>query len=194
MQHVAPDDAARCNNSGRVTQAEAARRLEINRSSIKRYLDEYPELLAADGTIDFAELKKHRGDNPRIADPSRAPSERKPPKEAPGGAGRRGNKARLEEIRAWEAERDWAVSIGQLVDPTRQLDAAVEAAAALRDRAMAPEPTLCERLAEERDPRAVQALLRETNRAMLDDFIVALKKLFAPAAPPSSPPAGDADA
>ncbi|HEY1630810.1 MAG TPA: hypothetical protein VGF56_05810 [Rhizomicrobium sp.] len=177
MQQVAPDDAARCNTSGRVKPAEAARLLGINRSSLSRYLQQYEGLLDAEGTVDVAQLKQHRADNPRIADASASSSEAKPAKaDHPT---RRGGKHRLEEIKTWEAERDWAVSINQLVDPTKQLDAVVEAASALRDRMMGPEPVFCERLAEERDPRTIQSILREANRAQLEDFIATLKKAIA---------------
>lgn len=183
MQHVAPDSATRCNTVGRVTPAKAATLLRKNRSSIKRYLDEYPELLGADGLVDFEAVQRHRADNPRIADQVHGETaEPKPSKAsvAPAG-GRRDSKHRLEEIKAWEAEREWALSIGQLVDPSKMLDGATVAAMALRDKLMAPDFVLCERLAEERDPRVIQSLLRETNRGLVEEFIAALRKIVAPA-------------
>jgi hypothetical protein len=175
MQQVAAVAGVACNNSGRIKPADAARRLEINRSTLKRYLDRYPELVDERGHVDFDELARHRADNPQIADAEGA----KPPKHSQSAetGDRRGNKHRLEEIKTWEAEREFARTIGQLVDPTAMTDALAEAAVALRDKFMAPDPVLCERLAGETDPRTVATLLRESNRIAHQDFADAMKRV-----------------
>jgi hypothetical protein len=192
MQHVAPADAARCNNAGRVKPAEAARKLKINRSSLSRYLQQYDTLLDDAGLVDLEELRQHRADNPRIADQSAAQGDAgdAPKSKSAATASRKGAKGRVDEIRAWEAERDWAQSIGQLIDPSKLQDEALDAVTALRDKLMAPEQTLCERLAEERDPLVVKQLLRETNRALIDDLKTDFAKIFGGGG--DQPEAGDA--
>ncbi|MBN9568712.1 MAG: hypothetical protein J0H79_14020 [Alphaproteobacteria bacterium] len=175
MQQVAAVAGVACNNSSRIKPAEAARRLEINRSTLKRYLDRYPNLVDERGWVDFDELRQHRLDNPQIADAATAKAPK--PAQSEDTAARRGNKHRLEEIRAWEAEREWAKSIGQLVDPMAMVDELAESAVAMRDRFMAPDPVLCERLAGESDPRVIMQLLRDANRVVLDDYAVAMKRI-----------------
>lgn len=189
MQQVAAvADVAR-NNSGRIKVAEAARKLAINRSSLGRYLENYRELLDERGRVDFEELAQHRRDNPQVSDAGDRQKSTSTPRMAEREGTRHGNKHRLEEIKAWEAEREWAKSVGQLVDPATIIDALAESAVALRDKFMAPDPTLCERIAGETDPRAVMTLLREANRAALDDFAAAMKRIAA-----ASPATSDAGA
>lgn len=162
----------------RVKPARAAALLKKNRSTIKRYLDNHQGLLGEDGLVDFETLQQHMGDNPSVIDRAALDETPKSAKPAPGG--RRESKHRLDEIRAWEAERDWALSTGQLVDPAKLFDAVTVAAMALRDKMMAPDFVLCERIAEERDPRAIQTLLRETNRGLVEEAIASLRKIVAP--------------
>jgi len=176
MQQVASNGTEGCNKFGRVKPGRAAEILGLQRSTMKRYLDRNPELRDADGLVDLEALKAHRADNPAVAGEA-GPLMAAAAAPKGEGQGRRSNKQRIEEIRRLEAERDWALSIGTLVDPSQIIDAVTEAGATLRDRLMAPDYVLCERLAEERDPRAIQAVLREINRALLDDVIAALGRI-----------------
>ncbi len=175
MQQVAAVAGVACNKSDRIKPAKAAKLLGINRSSLHRYLDRYRELLDERGLVNFEEVKQHRADNPLIE----AAETEKPARtsQAPETESRRGHKHRLEEIKTWEAEREYARSLGQLVDPTAMIDELNESAVALRDKFMAPDPVLCERLAGESDPRAVAQLLREENRKMLADYASAMKRI-----------------
>jgi hypothetical protein len=177
MQQVAAVADVACNKNARIKAAAAARRLGLNRSSLKRYLDRYPELVDQRGLVDFDVVKKHRDDNPQISDAlaESEPRMRAEPMPSDGGS-RKGNRNRLEEIKTWEAERDYAKDTGQLVDPSAIIDAISEAGVALRDKLMAPDPDLCERMAGS-DPRTVATLWREENRKLLADFLAALKRV-----------------
>ena len=95
MQQVAAPGATNCNMPARIKPAEAARQLKLNRSSLKRYFDQYPELLDAAGTVDIAELQQHRADNPRITVSSASSEDAGVSRSAGGGGSRRGSKGRV---------------------------------------------------------------------------------------------------
>jgi hypothetical protein len=171
MQLVAPDEEARCNASGRRTPYTAAQELGINRSSLKRYLDQYPELLGDDGKVDLAQLRAHRADNPNVADAVRKVEQRHAtqPKPAETGAGRTHAKSRLDETKAIQADLDLAERLNQVVDPGEIVDAISEAGNYLRERFTAADPILCERLAAESDPRQIKAVLEEEHRKVMTE-------------------------
>lgn len=108
----------------------------INRSSLKRYLDQYPELLAVDHTVNVEEVRRHRADNPRVIESAEAESAQQTAKLPRAGRlqGRADAKARLDEARAQQAELDLAVRQGELVDPREMVDAIAEAGNFLRDK------------------------------------------------------------
>ena len=166
MQQVASGDNARCNNPARLKSGTAAQALGINRSSLKRYLDQYPELLGDDGKVDLEQVRQHRADNPNVADAVRKVEQRQVVRSKPE-AGRTGAKSRLEEARAVEAEIDLAERLQQLVDPGDAVDAISEAANYLRDKFTTVDPILCERLASESDSRLIRSILEEENRKIM---------------------------
>ncbi len=176
MQHVASGDNARCNKSGgtqRLKQARAAEALGINRSSLKRYLDRYPELMGEDGKVDLDRVRQHRADNPDVVDAARKVEEHKVAR--PKADGRRmETKSRLDEAKAQQAELDLAERLGQVVDPGEMLDAVAEAGNFLRERLINVDFVLAERLASEIDPRQIRALLQQERR----DLATELKKKF----------------
>ena len=169
MQLVAPDNDARCNASGRRTPYTAAQELGINRSSLKRYLDQYPELLSDDGKVDLEQLRQHRADNPNVADAVRKVEQRQAarPKAADASGGRTHAKSRLDETKAIQADLDLAERLNQVVDPGELVDAVSEAANYLRDKFLAVDPILCERLAAESDPRVIRAIEREERERIM---------------------------
>lgn len=194
MQQVAAVDGLKCNGNGRVRPAEAARQLGIDKSALHRYLTQWPDLKGLDGRVNIGELRKHRADNPRVA--VAAEREAPPPALAASTSvsspseSRIGAKHRLEEIRAWEAERQWAESIGKLVDPESMIDAIAEAGVSLRDALMAPDPTYCERMAAETDPRAIAMLWREYSRSVLAQFTARMKVIAGNKADPGDDAGG----
>lgn len=163
----------------RIKRGKCAGLLGIERSTLNRYLDNYPELVDERGLVELEEVRKHRADNPGVAQASEsAPKEPKSPASI---VSRQGSKHRLEEVKVWQTELEWAKQVGQVVDPTEMLDQVSEAAVALRDKFMAPDPVLCERIAGETDPRAVMTLLREANRAQLEEFAATMKRVVSDA-------------
>jgi hypothetical protein len=165
MQQVASGDGARCNKAGRLKPGTAALGLGINRSTLKRYLDQYPELLGDDGKVDLEQLRKHRTDNPNVADAVRKVEQRHAtqPKPSETGSGRTHAKSRLDETKAIQADLDLAERLNQVVDPGEIVDAISEAGNYLRERFTAADPILCERLAAESDPRQIKAVLEEEH-------------------------------
>lgn len=197
MQQVAPPNSVCCNeipqrkHATRVKCAQAARELGINRSSLKRYLDQYSELLDADHTVDLEELRRHRDDNPRVVEAAEAIEaeavrESRPvsPKSArsEGKTGRSDAKARLDEARAQQAELDLAIRRGELVDPGEMLDAISEAGNFLRDKFTSVDFVLCEKLASETDPLVVKSILSDHNRSI----VMQVCQMFANIAKPKS--------
>jgi hypothetical protein len=168
MQHVAPEETSRCNNPARLKPGTAAQELGINRSSLKRYLDQYPELLD-NGTVDLEQLRRHRADNPNVADAVKKVAQRQAtrPKASDSAGGRSHAKSRLDETKAIQADLDLAERLNQVVDPGEVVDAISEAGNYLRERFIAADPILCERLAAESDPRQVKAILEEENRKIM---------------------------
>ncbi len=201
LQHVAgeePENAqhgrAREAVSERVKPIEAARRLEIDRSSVSRYLKTYPELLGTDGKVDFAEFITHRRANLDV--PDKPAREVKPAKVAQSSTRSRHSesKARLVELQVEREERAAAKEAGELVEAAAIGDALIEAATLLRDKLLSPDVTLCERLAAEKDPRLVRELINTWSRGCLEEMIQAIAKLDA--SPPqdgSSPPPSSQD-
>ena len=161
-------------NAERVKPAEAARRLNLARSTVKRYLDEYPELKGDDGLIDYRELAKHRGDNPRTNEaPDVTPRK---PAAPPKQTGRSAAKQRLEEASAEIREIELAKMRGELVDAGLIGDAVTEAAMMLRDKLTMPDLVTCEKFAAEQNPRAIQAMFREYHRGALEALVADLDK------------------
>jgi hypothetical protein len=193
MQQVAPTNSGCCNeipqrkHATRVKCAQAARELGINRSSLKRYLDQYPELLDAERTVDLEELRRHRADNPRVveaaeeAEAAESQEIRSLPSQSKG-TGRSDAKARLDEARAQQAELDLAIRRGELVDPGDMLDAISEAGNFLRDKFTAVDFVLCEKLASETDPLVVKSILSDHNRSI----VMQVRQMFANIAKPKS--------
>jgi len=171
MQQVASDDNARCNETvaaQRLKPAQAAAKLGINRSSLKRYLDTYPELMPDGKTVDLEQVRKHRADNPSVIDAVRKVEERETSKPKPAAlGGRTESKSRLEDAKAISAELDLAERLGQLVDPGEMLDAVAEAANFLRENFSGVDPNLCERLASETDPRQIRVVIEAHYRKIL---------------------------
>lgn len=174
MQQVASGDNARCNEMGGGTQrlksAQAAQELGINRSSLKRYLDQYPELLGEDGKVDLEQLRQHRADNPNVADAVRKVEQRQAARPK-ADSGRTHAKSRLDETKAIQADLDLAERLNQVVDPGEVIDAISEAGNYLRDKLLAVDPILCERLAAETDPRVIRAIEQEDRTKIMGEVL-----------------------
>lgn len=182
-----------------VSGSRAARELNLNKSTLTRYLRSYPELnrSAAAGKIlvDLAELKRHRDENVNLvksgnhagrlfeeetqaASPPLLPEAFDEPG-APDSA-RQGAyataRARFEEIRARRAEREEAEHLGQLVSGESVAEAIGEALIVLRDKLLSPDLDLCEAVAKTSDPAEVMKVLRAANRAALEKLTEAFRE------------------
>ncbi|MBL6852360.1 MAG: hypothetical protein ISS15_05405 [Alphaproteobacteria bacterium] len=158
----------------RIKPAEVARRLQIGKSSVSRYLGQYPELIGTDGCVDWTEFQKHRGDNWRVGEPRPGESASAPTARS---TGRKGIKQRLEEIRLEQAEIELARQKGEVVDARDVGDAVMEAASTLRDALMDPDQAFCDRLAAERDPRVCAQLVRDRERSLMEKFVASLSAI-----------------
>lgn len=146
----------------RVTAAEAARALDVNRSTVSRWLKKNPALVDAGGRVSVDELRRHRE---AVIDPRLETNTAERAAE-PGPARRAGpsindHKERLERAKADEAELDLAERLGQTLvraDVERAIGEAGEQlrqdiAAAVRDEA--------ERLAQISDVREMELAVRK---------------------------------
>lgn len=182
-----------------VSGARAARELNLNKSTLTRYLRTYPELnrSTAEGKIlvDLAELKRHRDENVNLvksgnhagrlfdeeaatASPALLPETFDDPASADGvRQGAYANaRARFEEIRARRAEREEAEHLGQLVSGEAVAEAIGEALIVLRDKLLSPDLDLCEALAKTAEPAEVMKVLRAANRDALDKLTEAFRE------------------
>lgn len=156
-------------SQGRVTRADAARLLGLHRSSISRYLTEYPAFLGRDGKIDFELLVRHREASART-------------KESPLTAAHRrhsDSKARLAELAVQRAEievKELSRHFVSIEDLRREVPRAV---AIVRDGVGPPDAALVAALVAEHDAARIGQLLRDWSRGMLEDCVRALSELEA---------------
>lgn len=181
----------------RVTRAEAARRLNINRSTLTRWIDKHPALLDNDGLVDPVELQKHRDAvaNPKLqtrGNPARLDSGAETGTEAGGEAAPRtpatargssslnDHRARGEAAKAITAELDLADRL-KLTLVRADVEAQIASAGELiKRKADEMAKDLAEKLARIDDPRAVEQMLRTGLRRMLDQASGALILAMSP--------------
>lgn len=150
----------------RVTAAEAARALKVNRSTVSRWLQKNPALVDADGRVSVEELRRHREAviDPRLqtntaeraAEPAPAPA---PERQAAPSIN--DHKARLERAKADEAELDLAERLGQTLVRADVERAIGEAGEQLRQDIAARVRDEAERLAQISDVREMELAVRK---------------------------------
>ncbi len=168
----------------RVTRAEAARELRLDRATITRWVQKSPALLDADGRVSLDELRRHRDEvvNPRFQTKSRSEA-------ADTGSsrqisnGRRGaeprdnlneTRNRTESAKATNAELDLAERL-RMTLRRDDVEAAVAAAAeVLKQTAQALVRDRAEPLALIADPREMERALEDMMRRLLDTGAKAL--------------------
>lgn len=182
---------------GRIKQAEAARRLGVNRSTVSRWVKESPALADADGLVDVAELEaycqtvKHPGNRTKVAaaasalrieaDRDDAAPEPRPdlqpaPRGADGATALNTHRARTEEAKAVGAELDLAERLQQTLRRSDVERALADAANAIRQRAAQLARDRAERLALIDDVRAMESALDDMMRDLLNGTADALAK------------------
>lgn len=161
--------------SVRVHQAEAARQLGVNRSSLSRYLKEYESLVDSDGKVDVDEIRAHRDANLRVPETSARPAAAKRSDSTATRTRHSESKARRAELEVERLELELAKEAGELVEAAAIVEPVIEATGLMRDKLLMPEISLGERLAAERDPTVCCSLVAEYNRAQLDECVKALE-------------------
>lgn len=145
----------------RVTRAEAARALALNRATVTRLVQKNPALLDADGRVDLDELRNLRDAtvNPRLQTRGRPVEKANTLNDT---------RARAETAKAETAELDLAERLG-LTLRRDEVEAAVAAAGAeLRQLAFQLARDRAEALAAAMDVREVEKLLETMMRDLLE--------------------------
>lgn len=172
----------------------AAAALEVNASTVSRYLRRYPELNRGSDArplINVVELRRHRAENVNIAmagnhagvpaatpqNSDAAEPETPLPPEKQDHSYSRARAAR-EAINARRAKIELDQILGA-VTPTDEVNDAVFAAnQVLQDGLLNIRRELAERLVGMTDVREIEALLRQEHRAVLEGFAQEFKRLF----------------
>lgn len=165
----------------RVSQAEAARVLGVNRSTVSRWCKAHPALVDADRLVSISELEDHRAAliNPKLQTRGAAASSEPKPAPAAAAAPVQGmslnqDRARVEAVKADSAELDLAERLRQTLRRD-EVEAAIadtgekmkQAAAQLaRDRA--------EALTRIEDVREMEIALQEMTRAIFESLVLTL--------------------
>lgn len=181
----------------RVTKAEAARVIEVNRSTVTRWCNKHPALVDEDGKVSIEELARHRDTvinpalqtrkgkgkeeaAPKASGPSAegAPAETAPATAPDSGPNLNLHRARSEEIKAFTAELDLADRLGRTVERSRVEAAAAEAAELIKATAAQLVRDRAEPISRLEDVREVELALGE----MMDELLQKAAKALAGAA------------
>ena len=172
----------------RVTRAEAARRLGVHKSTIKRWCDKHPALIGPDGLVDPEEIRAHYetvahpGLQARRGRPAEAaPDPVQPPRE--GAATLNDHRSRSEKAKADSAELDLAERLGQTLRRDQVEAAVAEAAEILRQAAGQAARDAAERLARIEDVREMEVALDAMVREVLSEGARALEAALAEDSP-----------
>ena len=151
----------------RVSRAEAARELQLDRATITRWVQKSPALLDDEGKVSLSQLKQHREEvvNPKLQ--TRGGSSERSPRKV-GGDSLNDTRNRTESAKATAAELDLAERL-RLTLRRDDVEAAVAAAGeVLKQAAQAIARDKAEALARITDPREMERALEEIMRVMLE--------------------------
>lgn len=157
----------------RMTRAEAARRMGIDKATVTRWVKKHPALLGDDGLVSVGDLERHRAQmvNPalqtRAAQVKADPESRLAASPEPSGPSLNDHRARREQANATAAELDLADRLNQTL-ARADVEAAVAAAGdTIRQAAGQIARAKAEMVARLDDPRAVERALEEMMRELL---------------------------
>jgi hypothetical protein len=162
----------------RVTRAEAARVLELNRATVTRWIQKNPALIDDEGRVSVDELRRHRDQvvNPKLqtrigpgrggdGSPEAGPENSGPSPRASGGLNHQ--RQRTETVKASLAELELAEKL-RMTLRRDDVEAAVAAAAeVLKQKAMAMARDRAEALARIVDVREMERALEQMMRDLL---------------------------
>jgi parvulin-like peptidyl-prolyl isomerase len=155
----------------RVTRAEAARQLGVNRSTVTRWCNGHPALVDENDLVSVDELRAHREAviDPRLQTNGARPAPQQPAAgSAPPAVGINDHKARHELARAQSAELDLAERLGMTIERRKVAAAVAEAAEMVRQAVAQAARDQAERLAAIEDAR-------EMEHALMDLFAGAME-------------------
>ena len=179
----------------RMSRAEAARVLSIDKSTLTRWIQKHPALLGDDGLVDVAELREHRDAvaNPKLQ--TRGASARGASGQAArgqsgggGAAAVNDHRARGEAAKAITAELDLAERLKQTLVRSDVEAQIAQAGEVLKRKAAELAKDGAEALSRIDDPRAMEKALDDLMRQLLEQGARALILAMAP------PPEEDSDA
>jgi hypothetical protein len=165
----------------RVTRAEAARQMNVNKSTISRWVEKHPALLNEDGLVSVTDLEEHRATMVNPALQTKTVLKTTSRKAKPNAIVHSVNdhRARREEARATEAELDLAERL-KLTLRRSDVEAAVaEAGDLLRQKAGQLVRDRAELMAKIDDVRAMERALDDLMRELLASAAGALAKSVA---------------
>lgn len=152
----------------RVTRAEAARELNLDRATITRWVQKNPALLDDEGRVSIEQLRQHRDEviNPKLQTRGTAPAGSGPVAMS-GRSSLNDTRERTEAAKANSAELDLADRL-RLTLRRDEVEAAVASAGEiLKQTAQALARDRAEALARITDPREMERALDELMREML---------------------------
>lgn len=167
----------------RVSQAEAARRLDVNRSTISRWVKNHPALADEAGRVDLEELRRHRETQIHPGNQTKTRAKKSTPADASGkSAGRapealNDHRARRENANAANAELDLADRLKLTVRREDVEAAAADAGEAIKQRAFQIVRDKAEALARIDDVRGMEKALEDIMHDLLSTGARALRKM-----------------
>lgn len=158
----------------RVTRAEAARQLGVNKATITRWVQKHPALLDADGLVSVDELRAHRDAviDPRLQ--TNAAAKKTSPAPAATAVSMNDHKTRRERAMADDAELDLAERLGVTLQRREVESAVAEAAELLKQTATQMIRDRAEILTKIEDVREMERALDELFREAMETGTAAL--------------------
>jgi len=159
----------------RMTRAAAARELQIDKSTLTRWVQKHPALVGDDGLVDLAELRDHRD---QVANPAlqtrlkhRTPAATR---ESPGRESLNDHRSRGEAAKAVSAELDLADRLKLTLSRQDVESQIAQAGELLKRKASELAKDRAEALARIEDPRAMERALDDMMRSLLEQGALAL--------------------
>lgn len=171
----------------RVSRAEAARMLNIDKSTLTRWIQKHPALLGDDGMVDVVELREHRDAvaNPKLQTRGAAArgAAAAPPQGQSGSGGAAAvndHRARGEAAKAITAELDLAERLKLTLVRSDVESQIAQAGEVLKRKAAELAKNKAEALSRIEDPRAMERALDDLMRQLLEQGATALILAMAP--------------
>lgn len=164
----------------RVTRAEAARIMGLNRSTVSRWCQQHPGLVDQNGMVSVEELEAHRDQviNPKLQTAPAAKETPTPKSAVPVPAsGMNADRARVEAAKAAGAELDLAERIGLTLRRSDVEAAIADAGERIKQAAAQMAKDRAEALSRIDDPRGMETALQDVMRDLFGALVTELGAL-----------------